>query len=112
MPGSFLCTQLIHKGTTDRCFPKGADFPADFDVTCTANQSSNESEAIQHLEKIMFPLTEIRPLDQKTIFQFDVFEGHVTKKVASIIEENNCVIIYLSNNSTGQFQRLELNVRS
>lgn len=81
-------------------------------MTCTANQSSNESEAIQHLEKIVFPLTEVRPLDQKTIFQFDVFEGHVTKKVASIIEENNCVIIYVSNNSTGQLQRLELNVRS
>ena len=33
------------------------------------------------------------PLDQKAIFQFDVFEEHVIEKVAFIIEENNSVII-------------------
>ena len=27
-------------------FPKGVDFPADFDGTCSANQSSNKSKAI------------------------------------------------------------------
>ena len=36
-------------------FQKGVDFPADFDATCKANRSSNESKAIQHLEKIVFP---------------------------------------------------------
>ena len=52
------------------------------------------------------------PLDQKAIFQFDVFEEHVIEKVAFIIEENNSVIIYVSNNLTHQFLPLELNVRS
>ena len=97
-------------------FQKRVDFPADFDATCTANRSSNESKAIQHLGKIVFPFfekkKEIRPLDQKAIFQFDVFEEHFIEKVAFIIEENNSVIIYVSNHLTHQFQPLELNVRS
>ena len=41
---SFLPMQLIYKGTTNRCLPKGVDFLADFDVTCTANHWSNESK--------------------------------------------------------------------
>ena len=41
---------------------------------------------------------------------FDVFKGHVTEKVTSIIEENNCVTIYVPNNLTDQFQPLDLNV--
>ena len=48
------------------------------------------------------------PLDQKAIFQFDVFEEHVIEKVAFIIEENNSVIIYVSNNLTHQFLPLEI----
>ena len=41
---------------------------------------------------------------------FDVFKGHVAEKVTSIIEEINCVIIYVPNNLTDQFQPLYLNV--
>ena len=40
---------------------------------------------------------------------FDVFKGHVTEKVTSIIENNNCVITYVPNNLTDQFQLLDLN---
>ena len=36
---------------------------------------------------------------------FDVFKGHVTQMLTSIIEENNCDIIY-ANNLTDQFQLL------
>ena len=50
--------QLIYKETTNRWLSKGVDFPADFDVTCTANHWRNESKAIQHLEKIVFPYVE------------------------------------------------------
>ena len=46
MSGPFLLTQLIYKGTINICLPKGVDFPADFDGTCSANQSSNKSKAI------------------------------------------------------------------
>ena len=115
MSRSFLPTQLICKGTTNRCLPKGADFPSDFDATCTVNQSSNESKAIQHLKKIVFPFFEkweiflwIKRQCSNLIF----FEGHVIEKVASIFEENKCVIIYVSNKLTDQFQPLELTVRS
>ena len=55
MSGSFLPMQLIYKGTINRCLPKGIDFPADFDMTCTANPWSNESKVVQHLEEIVFP---------------------------------------------------------
>ena len=50
------------------------------------------------------------PLDQKAMLIFDVFTGHVTEKVTSTIEENNCVITYLPNNFSNQFQLLDLNV--
>ena len=55
----------------------------------------------------VFRRKENRPLDQKAMFQFDV-----TEKVASIIEKNNFVMIYVSNKLTDQFQPLELEVRS
>ena len=64
----------------------------------------------------MFPYVEKKkkelnlPLDQKAMLIFDVFKGHVTEKVTSIIEENNCVIIYAPSNLTDQFQPLDLNV--
>ena len=99
----------------NHCLPKGVDFPADFDATCTANHWSNESKAIQQLEKIVFPCVKKTkkelnlPLDQKAILIFDVFKGHVTE-VTSIIEKNNCVIIYIPSNLTDQFQLLDLNV--
>ena len=50
------------------------------------------------------------PLDQKAIITLDVFKGHVTDKVVSPIEENNCIIIYVTNNLTDQFQPLDLKV--
>ena len=64
----------------------------------------------------MFPYVEKKkkelnlPLDQKAVLIFDVFKRHVTEKVTSIIEENNCVIIYAPSNLTDQFQPLDLNV--
>ena len=41
---------------------------------------------------------------------FDVFKGYFTYKVTFLIEENNCVVIYVPNNLTDQFQPLDLNV--
>jgi len=36
--------QLIYQGTTDRCLPKGVEFPDDWNATCTANHWSNEEK--------------------------------------------------------------------
>ena len=80
MSGSFLATQLIYKETNNRYLLKGINFPADFDVTCTANHWSNESKAVPDLEEIVFPYFEKKkkenfPLDQKAMLLFDVFKG-------------------------------------
>lgn len=53
------------------------------------NHWSNESKAIQHLEKIVFPYVEKKKelnlsLDQKAMFIFDGFKGHVREEVISI----------------------------
>ena len=56
MTGQFLPLQLIYQGSTDRCLPKGVEFPDDWDITYTANHWSNESKAIQHLQMVVFPV--------------------------------------------------------
>ena len=38
---------------------------------------------------------------------FDAFKRHVTEKITSIIKKNDCVIIYVPNNLTDQFQPLD-----
>ena len=50
------------------------------------------------------------PEHQKAMLIFDVFKGQVTDKVTKLIEENDCVIVYVPNNMTDQFQPLDLNV--
>ena len=112
----FLPMQLIYKGTTNPCLLKGADFSADFDETCITNHWSNEFKVIQHLEKIDFLYIKKKkkklnvPLAQKAMLIFDVFKGHLIEKITTIIEENNCVIIYVLNNLTDKFQTLDFNV--
>ena len=78
LSGSFLTMQPIFKGTTNRYLSKGVDFPADFDVTCTANHCNNGSKAIKYLEKIVFLYAKKKergnlPLD----VIFDVFKKHI-----------------------------------
>ena len=112
MSGSFLPMQLIYKGTTNRCLPKDVGFPADFHVICTTNHWCNESKTIQRLEKIVFLYVgknkkNLNLPDQKAMLIFDVFKGHVTEKITSIIKKNNCVIIYVPNNLTDKFQPLD-----
>ena len=114
--GQFLPLQLIYQRTTDRCLPTGVEFPDDWDVTYTANHWSNESKAIQHLQMVVFPYVKKRkvelklPEHQKAMLIFDIFKRQVTDKVTKFIEENDCVILYVSNNMTDQFQPLDLNV--
>ena len=87
MPGQLLPMQLIFQETTDRCLPKGVEFPDDWNVTYTANHWSNESKAIQHLQMVLFPYSEKRkvelklPEDQKARLIFDVFKGQITDRV-------------------------------
>ena len=113
MTGQFLQLQLIYQGTTDRCLPKGVEFPDDWDVTYTANHWSNESKAIQHLQTVVFLYVKKRKVKlklPKAMLIFDAFKGQVTNKVTKFIEENDCMIVYVPNNMTNQFQPLDLNV--
>ena len=86
MSGKFLPMQLTYQETTDRCLPKGVEFPDDWNVTYTAKLSSNKSKAIQHLQMVLFPYVEKKkvelklPEDQKAILIFDVFKDQITDK--------------------------------
>ena len=65
---------------------------------------------------VVFPYVKKRkvelklPEHQKAMLIFDVFKGQVTNKVTKFIKENDCVIVYVPNNMTDQFQPLDLNV--
>eukprot|EP00112_Aurelia_sp_Birch-Aquarium-sp1_P021341 Seg5721.2 transcript_id=Seg5721.2/GoldUCD/mRNA.D3Y31 product="hypothetical protein" protein_id=Seg5721.2/GoldUCD/D3Y31 len=41
---------------------------------------------------------------------FDVFKGQKTTTVSKLIEENNCVVVYVLANMTNYFQPLDLTV--
>ena len=102
--------QLIYRGTTDRCLPKDAEFPDDWNVTYTRDHWSNKLETVQHLQMVLFAYVEKRKVqlnlleDQKGMLIFDIFKGLITDKVTKFIEDNNCVIVHVPNNMTDQYQ--------
>ncbi|CAC5367169.1 unnamed protein product [Mytilus coruscus] len=69
MNGSLLPPQLIYQGKTDRSFPKGVDFPDNWDVTSTESHWSNEDTMIRFVDKVILPyvegVIEDLPLSQK-----------------------------------------------
>lgn len=95
----FLPMQLIYEGKSPRSLLQGIMFPENFDLTFTPNHWSNEDKVIEHLEKVAFPFfLEKRkelplPDEQKAIQVFDVFKGQKTKRVQSLIADNNCIIV-------------------
>ena len=65
---------------------------------------------------VVFPYVKKRkvelklPEHQKAMLIFDVFKCQVTDKVTKFTEEKDCVIVYVPNTMTDQFQPLDLNV--
>ena len=55
LAGSFLPIQLIYKGTTARCLPKGVKFPEGWNVTHSANHCSNTSTMPDFISWIIVP---------------------------------------------------------
>jgi len=51
LSGKFLPIQLIYKGTTPKCHPKGIPFLADWHITHTENHWANETTTVAHIEK-------------------------------------------------------------
>lgn len=112
---NFLPVQIIYKGKTDRCLPKGVDFPEGFDITCTPNHWSNEEKVMQHIKNIVVPYLEQKRKElnlpmQKALRIFDVFKGQTTAAFQEVVESNNCVIVYVPANMTNYFQPLDLTV--
>ena len=114
--GIFLPMQLIYKGKTDRCFPVGVRFPNGFDVTYTPDHWSNEEKVVELLNVIIFPFLakqqeelKLQP-DQKAMLILDVFKGQKNTAVTELIEENNCMVVYVPPNMTNYFQPLDLTV--
>ena len=56
--GLFLPMQVIYEEKTDRCHPRGIEFPQGFNVTHSENHWSNEEKVIEQLETIVFPYLE------------------------------------------------------
>ena len=116
MTGEFLPMQLIYGGKTPRCLPKNVEFPEGFNLTYSENHWSNEQVATEYLEEIIFPYinsTKERlglPDTQKSMLIYDVFRGQKTDKVTGIIEDNDCVSLFVPSNLTDKFQMLDLNV--
>ncbi|CAC5423080.1 unnamed protein product [Mytilus coruscus] len=54
MSGDLLPPQLIYPGKTDRCLPKGVDFPSTWDVSCTEHHWSNEDTMIQFVNTFLY----------------------------------------------------------
>jgi len=54
MSGDFLPIQLVYQGKTTKCLPKH-NFPADWDITFTANHWCKESTMRQYVKNIILP---------------------------------------------------------
>ena len=111
--------QLTYEGKTPRCLPKDVEFPKEFDVTFTPNHWSNEEKSKQLLDNVIFPYLKKKkkhdlglPGDQKSLLIGDVITGQTTENIKENIEENDCVIVYVTNNMTHYFQHLDLAVNA
>lgn len=113
--GKFLPIQLIYQGKTDRCHPKFR-FPKEFQVTHTENHWSNETKAIELVNRILIPyVKQIREelgfrATKQWVLIADVFKAHWTDAVKKIISDNNGTMIPVPNNMTSYLQPLDLTV--
>ena len=118
MTGGFLPMQLIYGEKTPRCLPKDIQFPKEFDITFTPNHWSNEEKSEQLFDNVIFPYLKKKkddlglPGDQKSLLICDVFTRQTTENVKEYMEENDCVIVYVPNNMTHNFQPLDLTVNA
>ncbi|XP_063400328.1 uncharacterized protein LOC134684939 [Mytilus trossulus] len=117
MSGDLLPPQLIYPGKTDRCLPKGVDFPSTWDVICTETHWSNEDTMMQFVNKVIVPyVDEIRdsmPLNnsttQKAIAIFDVFKAHRGERLLNLLKDNDIVPLFVPA-CTDRLQPLDLSV--
>ena len=115
MAGEFLPPQLIYQGKTTACLPQH-NFPSDWHVTFTPNHWSNEVKVIEYIKKIIIPFVEQKrkdlklPPDQPALALFDVFKGQQTEEVATLLEENNILLVPIPANCTDRLQPMDLSI--
>ena len=115
MAGEFLPPQLIYQGKTTACLPR-YNFPSDWHVTFTPNHWSNEVKVMEYIKKIIIPFVEQKrkdlklPPDQPALALFDVFKGQQTEEVATLLEENNILLVPIPANCTDHLQPMDLSI--
>lgn len=116
LAGSFLPIQLIYKGTTARCLPKGVKFPEGWNVTHSANHWSNTSTMLDFISWIIVPyITEQRKQlglssNHPALVIFDVFKGQCTEEVCKLLADSNILYTLVPANCTDKLQPLDLSV--
>lgn len=83
-------------------------------MTYTKNHWSNEEKVIEHFESVIFPFAKLKRTElglnenQKCMLIFDVFKSQCTQKVLDLLDENDCVYVFVPPNLTHMFQPLDL----
>ena len=114
---SFLPVQLIYQGTTQKCLPKSATFPAGWHITCTANHWANESTSIAYINNITIPyITKEQAqldlsADLSTLVLFDVFKGQCTFEILKLLKDNHILYVTIPNNCTDKLQLFNLSTK-
>ena len=71
---------------------------------------------MEYIKKIIIPFVEQKrkdlklPPDQPALALFDVFKGQQTEEVASLLEENNILLVPIPANCTDRLQPMDLSI--
>ena len=111
--GKSLPMQLIHKGKTQRSFPR-VNFPSSFSLSANSKHFSNTQESLKLLDEIIISHVEKErealnlDKNQPALLIIDVFLGQVTKPVIDKMTANK--LVKVTANMTRLFQPLDLTV--
>ena len=114
MVGEFLPPQIIYKGKTNRCHPH-YNFPSDWSITHSPNHWSTEETTLQYINQIIIPYFDKKrecfgEIDKMGLVIYDNFKGQITKKVLSLLDENNVGVLMLPPNTTDRLQPMDISV--
>ena len=113
--GKFLPVQLIYPSKTKRCL-KNFRFPRTFRITYTENHRSNQTKALQHLGKVIFPYLEQINLrkcylkEQMSLVIMDTFKRQDKDKIRTFCVKKSCEIVIIPHNLMNKFQPSDISV--